>query len=111
MSSFQFGGNPVSMAIADAVLSVIEEEGLCDHAEKMGSFLLQELEGLKEKHMCIGDVRGEGLFIGLDLVIDRETREPDKELTKQVEKRWENDLIASPIFPIVFINTQKQTFT
>ena len=74
------------MAIADAVLSVIEEEDLCDHAEKMGSFLLKELEGLKEKHMCIGDVRGEGLFIGVDLVIDRETREPDKQLAKEVEK-------------------------
>jgi len=82
----QFGGNPVSMAIADAVLSVIEEEGLCGHAEEVGSLLLQGLEGLKEKHMCVGDVRGVGLFIGVDMVTNRETREPDKELAKKVEK-------------------------
>jgi len=82
----QFGGNPVSMAIADAVLSVIEEEGLCGHAEEVGSLLLQGLEGLKEKHVCVGDVRGVGLFIGVDMVTNRETREPDKELAKKVEK-------------------------
>ena len=70
----------MSMAIAEAVLSVIEEEGLQQHAEEVGSYLLQGLEGLMEKHACIGDVRGMGLFIGVEMVKDRETREPDKEL-------------------------------
>ncbi len=80
----QYGGNPVSMAIADAVLSVIEEEELQAHAEEVGSDLLQGLEGLMENHVCIGDVRGVGLFIGVELVKDRESKEPDAELAHTV---------------------------
>ena len=72
----QFGGNPVSMAIAQSVLTVLEEEGLQENARQVGVFLLDKLRLLQEKHTCIGDVRGVGLCIGVEFVVDRETREP-----------------------------------
>ena len=75
------------MAIADAVLSVIEEEGLQQRADQLGAYLLRELGNLKEKHPGIGDVRGRGLFIGVDFVSDRETREPDSELAGIMQAR------------------------
>ena len=72
------------MAVAESVLSVIEEEGLQQHAEEVGSYLLHGLEKLMERHPAIGDVRGVGLFIGIELVTDRETKHPAEELAKEV---------------------------
>ena len=72
-----FGGNPVSCAIGLAVLDAIEEEGLCENALEVGSFLLDELAGLARVHESIGDVRGEGFYLGVEIVSDRGTREPD----------------------------------
>ena len=80
----QFGGNPVSMAVSNAVLSVIEEEGLQLKSQELGDHLKSSLEGLKEKYSCIGDVRGTGLFLGVDLVKDCESREPDKKLADKL---------------------------
>ncbi|HXM36156.1 MAG TPA: aspartate aminotransferase family protein [Pyrinomonadaceae bacterium] len=71
-----FGGNPVSMAAALAVIRVIEEEDLKRNATEVGGYLRQRLEELKEKHNLIGDVRGMGLMQGIELVMDRETKEP-----------------------------------
>lgn len=71
-----FGGNPVSMAAALAVLKVIEDDNLKKNAAEVGAYLRQKLEDLKEKHQVIGDVRGMGLMQGLELVKDRETKEP-----------------------------------
>jgi len=71
-----FGGNPVSCAIGMAVLDVIEEEGLRAHALRTGTHLMDGLRALMDRHPLIGDVRGQGLFIGVDLVRDRATREP-----------------------------------
>ncbi len=71
-----FGGNPVSCAIGKAVLDVIEQEGLQSHACQTGEYLLARLAALKEKHPVIGDVRGKGLFLGLELVRDRVSLEP-----------------------------------
>lgn len=71
-----FGGNPVSMAAALAVLKVIEDDNLKKNAAEVGVYLRQKLEDLKEKHQVIGDVRGMGLMQGLELVKDRETKEP-----------------------------------
>jgi 4-aminobutyrate aminotransferase-like enzyme len=71
-----FGGNPVSMAAALAVLKVIEDDNLKKNAAEVGGYLRQKLDGLKEKHQVIGDVRGMGLMQGLELVKDRETKEP-----------------------------------
>jgi alanine-glyoxylate transaminase / (R)-3-amino-2-methylpropionate-pyruvate transaminase len=71
-----FGGNPVSMAAALAVISVIEEGDLKRNAAEVGGYLRQQLEGLKEKYPVIGDVRGLGLMQGVELVKDRDTKEP-----------------------------------
>lgn len=79
-----FGGNPVAMAAAHAVLSVIEEEGLQQHALTVGAQLRDELSRLMDAHPSIGDVRGAGLFTGLELVTDRETKRPDTQLALDV---------------------------
>src|SRR6185295_14473636 len=71
-----FGGNPVSMAAALAVIKFIEDEDLKKNAAVVGGYLREGLEGLKEKHQVVGDVRGMGLMQGLELVKDRETKEP-----------------------------------
>jgi 4-aminobutyrate aminotransferase-like enzyme len=79
-----FGGNPVSMAAALAVIHVIEEEDLRRNAAEVGGYLRQRLEELKEKHQVIGDVRGLGLMQGLELVKDRETKEPHPQAVLKV---------------------------
>ncbi|HEX9134734.1 MAG TPA: aminotransferase class III-fold pyridoxal phosphate-dependent enzyme [Ktedonobacteraceae bacterium] len=71
-----FGGNPVSCAIGLAVLDVIAEERLQENALRVGTHLMDGLRGLMEKHTLIGDVRGLGLFVGIELVLDRETLAP-----------------------------------
>jgi 4-aminobutyrate aminotransferase-like enzyme len=71
-----FGGNPVSMAVGLAVLDVIEGEGLQAHAMRAGAQLLAQLRDLLPRQALIGDVRGAGLFVGIELVRDRQTLEP-----------------------------------
>jgi 4-aminobutyrate aminotransferase-like enzyme/Ser/Thr protein kinase RdoA (MazF antagonist) len=71
-----FGGNPVACAAGLAVLEVLEEKHLQENALRVGCHLMARLNTLQGKHALIGDVRGSGLFLGLDFVLDRETREP-----------------------------------
>jgi ethanolamine-phosphate phospho-lyase len=81
------GGNTVSCAVGMAVLDVIEQDKLQEHALDVGNYLLSKLEGLKGKHKIIGDVRGLGLYIGLELVRDRTSLEPATEETKYIVER------------------------
>jgi 4-aminobutyrate aminotransferase-like enzyme/Ser/Thr protein kinase RdoA (MazF antagonist) len=71
-----YGGNPVSMVTGKTVLEIIQKEELQHHALETGNFLMEGLRKLMEKHPIIGDVRGHGLFIGAELVRDRNTLEP-----------------------------------
>ncbi len=71
-----FGGNPVSCAIGLAVLDVIEDEGLQEHARHLGRHAVERFRALLDRHPLIGDVRGQGLFLGIELVRDRATQEP-----------------------------------
>jgi 4-aminobutyrate aminotransferase-like enzyme len=82
-----FGGNPVSAAIGLAVLDVIEDEGLQEHARVTGEGLLAGLRAVQSRHEPIGDVRGMGLFVGFELVRDRATRDPDAALAGELVNR------------------------
>lgn len=84
----QYGGNPVSCAIANAVLDVIESEKLQEHAYVVGNYLLEKCTNLMKKHKYIGDVRGVGLFVGIELVTDRTSRTPATALAKEVVSRY-----------------------
>jgi alanine-glyoxylate transaminase/(R)-3-amino-2-methylpropionate-pyruvate transaminase len=79
-----FGGNPVSMAAGLAVMEVIEEDGLQQNAKMVGRRLRDGLERLAGEHRLIGDVRGMGLMLGVELVADRATRAPASAETLQV---------------------------
>ena len=108
-----FGGNPVSCAVGMAVLDAIEEEQLQDNALRTGTFLRSRLEALKDYHPIVGDVRGRGLFLGVELVLDRHQRTPAPHQAAYVTNRmcergilistdgpWGNVLKIKP--PMVF---------
>jgi len=82
-----FGGNPVACAQGRAVLEIIEREKLQENSLTIGSRLLAGLNQLKEKHKLIGDVRGKGLMLGIELVKDRQSKEPAKEAGAQILER------------------------
>ncbi len=108
-----FGGNPVSCAIGLEVLKVIKDEGLQENAKVVGNYLKSGLQNLMEQFDIIGDVRGPGLFIGFELVKDRETKVPateqasyfanrmrDKGILMSTDGPFNNVLKIKP--PIVF---------
>jgi len=79
-----FGGNPIAIAAALATMDILEREAI-DNAGKVGDKILDRLAGWKESHALVGDVRGRGLMIGVELVLDKETREPAQALRNRVE--------------------------
>ncbi|WP_315404138.1 aspartate aminotransferase family protein [uncultured Pseudomonas sp.] len=79
-----FGGNPVSCAAANAVLDVIQGEGLMANCAAVGEYFKAGLQGLAERYPLIGDVRGAGLFVGVELVNDRASKAPATEATARV---------------------------
>ena len=79
-----FGGNPVSCAAANAVLEVIQGEDLMANCAAVGEYFKAGLQGLAERYPVIGDVRGAGLFVGVELVTDRASKAPATEATARV---------------------------
>lgn len=73
-----FGGNPVSMAAASAVLDVIEDEKLQLHAAEVGGLLRAELRSLASRYLRLGDIRGTGLYTGVEVIVDSDSRTPDR---------------------------------
>lgn len=82
-----FGGNPVSMAQGRAVLRVIDKEALQRNSLEIGAYLTAGFHQLQEKHSIIGEVRGKGLMLGVELVKDRSTKEPAREECAAVFER------------------------
>ena len=81
-----FAGNPVSCAAGKAVLETIEREKIQQNCDLVGEILLKGLKSLQEKHESIGDVRGSGLMIGVDLVKNRDTKEPHPQLASEIHE-------------------------
>ena len=87
-----FGGNPVSCAIGSAVLDVIEEEGLQQNAKEVGDYYKSLFNDLKNEFSCIGDVRGSGLFLGVEIVKDS-SDEPDTALAQKIKNKLRDEFI------------------
>ncbi len=91
-----FGGNPVSAAVGLAVLEVVEQENILQNVHDVGAYLKQGLKDLAQRHESIGDVRGKGLFYGVELVTDRDTKKPaEKEARRIREYLRENGVLLS----------------
>ncbi len=86
-----FGGNPVSCIVGLAVLDVIEEEKLQENALKTGNKIMEDFKELQKEYQVIGDVRGSGLFIGVELVKNPETIEPAPELANEIVERMKEE--------------------
>jgi 4-aminobutyrate aminotransferase-like enzyme len=90
-----FGGNPVTSVAVRAVIDVIEEENLRENTHVVGGYLRKKLEELQQKYPLIGDVRGMGMMQALELVKDRQTKEPAQQETTQVmERARDNGLLV-----------------
>lgn len=105
-SSSSYGGNPLAATAALATIQAIVRDRLVEHTAKVGAMMLDGLRTMQEKYEFIGDVRGKGLLIGLDLVKNRETRE---ELSSQVTERifleaLKRGLLIMGYFPRVRLN-------
>lgn len=88
-----FGGSTLSCRIGTEVLRIVDEEGLQANARAVGGYLLQGLRDLRHRHDVIGDVRGVGLFVGVDLVSDRVTRAPASDVADYVKNRMREQRI------------------
>ena len=105
-SSSSYGGNPLAAAAVAETIKIINDEKLIDNSRKIGGQMLHRLNTLKEKYEFIGDVRGKGLLIGIDLVRDLKTREPlSRRVTEQIFlEALRRGVITMTYFPRVRIN-------
>ena len=93
-------GNSISAASGLATLDIINDEKLIDNADKMGKYMKKRLEELMKKHEIIGDIRGRGLILGIELVKNRKTKEPAKKETgKVVYRAWQLGLLTAFLGP------------
>jgi 4-aminobutyrate aminotransferase/(S)-3-amino-2-methylpropionate transaminase len=105
-SSSSYGGNPLAAAAGLATLEILLKEDLVRNAERVGKVMLARLEALKEKHRCVGEVRGKGLMLGIELVRDRQTKEPlGKDVTRALyQECLRRGLVAMTYAPSIRIN-------
>ncbi len=105
-SSSSYGGNPLAAAASLATLEIIVKENLVKNAERVGAVMLSRLQMLKEKYRFVGDVRGKGLMLGIELVKDRSTKEPlPKEITQALfQECLQRGLVAMCYSHIIRIN-------
>jgi 4-aminobutyrate aminotransferase len=82
-----FGGNPLSCVAANAVINVIREERLLENATVQGAYIMKRLEELKQQTEIVGDVRGKGLMIGMEIVENKETKKPAPKKAAEIMKR------------------------
>jgi 4-aminobutyrate aminotransferase-like enzyme len=95
-----FAGTPVTCAAGLAVLEVLEEDRLQENAREIGEFMIGALRSMAERYRCIGDIRGSGFFIGLDMINDPGTLEPATALTdKLVYAMKERGVLTGAIGP------------
>ena len=96
--SSTWGGNPICCSATHAILDIFEEEKLVENSRTMGEYMKARLLEIKEKCRYLGDVRGRGLVIGLDIVKDKATKERNPEMTRTIiEKCCENGLIIGAV--------------
>jgi 4-aminobutyrate aminotransferase-like enzyme len=105
-SSSSYGGNPLASAAGLAALEIILKEDLVKNADRVGAVMLAELLRLKEKYRAVGEVRGRGLLLGIELVEDRRTRQPlDKSITRDLyQECLRRGLVAMTYSPTIRIN-------
>jgi 4-aminobutyrate aminotransferase/(S)-3-amino-2-methylpropionate transaminase len=105
-SSSSYGGNPLAAAAGLASLEIITRENLVENSERVGRAMLGKLLAMKEKHRVIGDVRGAGLLLGLELVKDRKSKElVSKDSTKALfQECLRRGLVAMSYSPVIRIN-------
>jgi len=90
-----FGGNPVSCEVGKAVLEVIEDEGLQEHANETGGYLKDLFINLQNDHPLIGDVRGNGFFLGIELIEDTELTPATAKAKETIEKMKVRQILLS----------------
>jgi 4-aminobutyrate aminotransferase/(S)-3-amino-2-methylpropionate transaminase len=105
-ASSSYGGNPLAAAAGLASLEIILKQDLVKNAERVGKVMLGRLEALKEKYRCVGEVRGRGLMLGIELVRDRTTKEPLAKTVTQAlyQECLRRGLVAMTYAPSVRIN-------
>ena len=105
-SSSSYGGNPLGSAAGLAALEIITKENLVENSRRVGAAMLARLERMREKHRIVGDVRGKGLLLGIELVSDRKTKElVSRDFTKALfQECLRRGLVAMSYSPVIRIN-------